>query len=102
MRALRRAERSATRSRCQEAGGAGATFQTPVSAAKAAPASRIGQRSSLENCIDPPKGGFFIIGARTAGLGMVECYEYLTSPPCRRTPRRNPRVASYATLYYVP
>src|ERR1043166_57201 len=34
MMALRRAVKSATRSRCQEAGGGGATFQTPVSAAK--------------------------------------------------------------------
>src|SRR5712692_7190661 len=34
MTALRRAVRSATRSRCQDAGGGGATFQMPLSAAK--------------------------------------------------------------------
>src|ERR1700749_1931850 len=32
--ALRRAARSLTRSRCHDAGGAGATFQTPASAPK--------------------------------------------------------------------
>src|SRR5258707_1236552 len=52
--ALRWAVRSATRSRCQEAGGGGATFQTPVSAAKATETSAIAHRN--RRCIDPPEG----------------------------------------------
>src|ERR1035441_6371441 len=57
MTALRRAARSATRSRCQETGGGGAIFQTAVSAAQAQ-AARVREQRTLENCIDPPLGIF--------------------------------------------
>jgi len=45
--AFRRAERSATRSRCQDAGGGGATLKTPVSAARHRPATAIAVKHAL-------------------------------------------------------
>src|SRR5689334_4675902 len=96
--ALRRAERSATRSRCQETGGGGANFQTPLSAAKQVETSA---KIARARSIDPP-GRFLIIrlgsGASGNPAARFNAYRFLLSSITYRPMRKTTLIAPLLLL----